>query len=176
MGVLALLAGAQFGVAWLAGAGALTAGVSDVIGMLQARRRFPDPALRTVRGACEALPSIGVAAFEPLAIGIAVVVIVYALMAAGMATVCESRRLVLGPIRGETMRRALISLCSLAALSLPAASLFGQSVPSLLGRDSATIVVLLVGAATLVSARGLLDIALEIRRAGSGNRVRNVDT
>ncbi len=176
LGVIALLLGGLLDVLWLAGAGALGACVSDVVGILQAHRRFPDPASRAVRGAAEALPAIGVAAIEPTAIGIAVVVIVYAVMAAGMATVCESRALTLGHIRGETTRRVLTSLCSLAALSIPVLAALGQSPKGLLGRDAASIVVVIVAVATLVSVRGLLDIALEIRRAGSSKPVQNVDT
>jgi hypothetical protein len=176
LGVIALLLGALLDVLWLAGAGALAAGVSDVTGILQAHRRFPEPAMRTLRGACEALPALGVAAFEPGAINIAVVVVVYAVMAAGMATVCESRSLTLGHIRGETTRRVLTRLCSLCALGIPVLGVLGQSPKSLLGRDSASIVVVIVAVATLVSVRGLLDIALEIRRAGSSKPVQNVDT
>jgi hypothetical protein len=176
LGVLALLAGGLFETLWLAGSGALAAAASDVIGVLQSRVRFPEPASRMLRGASEALPSLGVAAHEPFAIGVAVVVVVYAVMIAGLETVCTSRGMTLGYIKGETTRRVLTSACSLALLFIPLMIALGRPVQGVIGRDPRTVAAVVVVLVALVGMRGLLDFALEIRRTGRMISGQNVDT
>ncbi len=176
LGLLALIAGALLDSTWLAGSGAATAGVSDLMGLARARMRHPEPLLRLLRATCEALPSIGVAAYEPLAIGVAVAVVLYALMAAGLETVSVSRGLTLGNVRGETTRRVMSALCSLAVLGIPAVLVWGRTPQSLLGRDSRTVAAVVVSVAMLVALRGMLDVALEVRAAGKRARAQNVDS
>lgn len=176
LGLLALMAGALLDTTWLAGSGAAAAAVSDLIGIARARVRHPEPLLRLLRATCEALPSIGVAAYEPLAIGVAVAVVLYALMAAGLETVSVSRGLTLGNVRGETSRRVTSALCSMALLGIPAALAWGRTPQSLIGRDAGTVAAVVVSVAILVALRGMLDVALEVRAAGKRATAQNVDS
>jgi hypothetical protein len=119
LGCAALLAGAWLESIWLAGPGAAAAAISDIVGILQSRARFPLAADRTLRGAAEGLPALGLTAFEPAAIGITLAVVIYALMANGIHTVSLSRGTNLSLSGAETLRRVLTSLAGLGALALP---------------------------------------------------------
>lgn len=175
-GAAALCAGAWLGMAWLAVAGVAAAAIAELAGVVQARVRFPEPLSRLLRGGAEALPAIGVAAFEPFALGLAVVIVLYAVMAAGMETVSSARGVTLGYIRGETTRRVLTAFCSLSLLAIPALAVAGQPVRGLLATGPRSFAALLTGVVLLACLRGLLDIALEIRRVGRRSAGPNVDS
>jgi hypothetical protein len=176
LGALALLAGGLFAVPWFAAAGAIAALTSEGAAIAQSRRRFPQPLPRVLRGAAEAFPAIGVAAFQPYAIGVAVIVVVYALLASGMQTVSTSRGLMLGHIRGETLRRVLTAGCSGALLLIPLSYAFEFELESLTGMREQSLALFIVALVLIVSLRGLLDIGLEIRQAGRRAAGRNVDS
>lgn len=175
-GAVALVVAGPAQIFWLAVAGAATAGVSECIGIAQSRVRFPEPLSRVWRGSAEALPAVGVAAFEPYALGLAVVVILFALFASGMRTVSQSRGLMLGQIPGETLRRVLTAFCSLSLLAIPVLRALEKPVHGWMAPDARSLAMLMTAVAALVSLRVLLDIALEIRRAGRRVRGPNVDS
>jgi hypothetical protein len=176
LGLGALLGGAWLGHAWLAGPGVCAAAVSDLIGISLARARFPLPADRTLRGAAEALPALGVAAFEPLAIGITVVVIIHALMAAGVQTVSVARGVNLTSTGAETMRRVVTSLASMAALSVPLAVTTRWSLPRLLQMPGWMMVVCLFALVTLAGFVALGVMWWSVRSGGKSGLAQNVDT
>lgn len=172
----ALAAGGLADIPALVAAGCAGALASEAVAIARVMDRSPEPLARLLRAASEALPAAGVAAFEPLAMGVAAAVVLYAAMAAGLETVSVSRGLTLGPVRGEVTRRLLTSACSLSVLAVPLLPLFGQSVKGLAGREQGALVGVVVALALLVSLRGLMDVALEVRNAGKRAQAQIVDS
>lgn len=161
----AMLSGAIEQVAWLAVPGAVAGGIAEVIGVLQSRARFDLPTSRALRGAGEFLPSIGVAAFEPLALGVTVAVVSYTIAANGMETVARSRGISLERTGGETMRRVLGGLAGLMLLTIPVASTTTFSFAREVGSSPTAIVAVVFAVTVLGCVRSLVDMALELRKA-----------
>lgn len=157
LGCAALITGALLETIWLAAPGAVAAAVSDLIGILQARARFPMPADRALRGAAEALPALGVTAFEPAAIGITIAVVIYALMANGIQTVSLSRGATLTLTFGETLRRVLTSAGSMLVLTLALAATANFNLPGMLGLSSLAVAAAGFG---LASAGGVISLVI----------------
>lgn len=167
VGVLALLAGAALESVWLTGPGVAAAAVSDLIGLLQARMRFGLPLERAYRGAAEALPALGVAAFEPFAMGLAVLVILYALLASGLQTLATARGAAPSRNATETLRRVATCLASLAVLVLPIAATTGFDLHGRLGATPRLVAILAAALMLLAGTVALLDslISVKARRA-----------
>jgi hypothetical protein len=171
IGCVALLAGAWLDSIWLAGPGAAAAAISDLVGLLQARARFPLASDRGLRGASEGLPAIGLTAFEPAAIGITVAVVIFALMANGVHTVSVSRG---APVRlnfAETLRRVVTSLADIGALALPLVATGHLTLPA---RLSSTGVA--VAAAGIVGLAGVLALTVMWLSIGKRAIAPNVDS
>jgi hypothetical protein len=173
LGLAALLSGALLETIWLAGPGAVAAAVSDLIGIVQARARFPMPADRALRGAAEALPALGMTAFEPAAIGITVAVVIYALMANGIQTVSLSRGTNLTLTMGETLRRVLTSAGSLLVLAVPLAAIANVDLPGRMKLSSLTVAAIGCGLAAL---GGIVSLVIMWRSVGQTRSAPNVDT
>jgi hypothetical protein len=163
VGVLALLAGALSESVWLAGPGVAAAAAADLIGLLQARMRFGLPVERAFRGAAEALPALGVAAFEPFAMGLAVMVILYALIASGLQTLATARGVAPSRKATETLRRALTCAASLAVLSLPLAATTGFDLHGRLGVSSRLVATLAAALVLLAGTVALLDSLISVK-------------
>lgn len=147
--------------AWLFGPGAAAAALSDTIGLLQARVRFPEPATRLVRGGCEILPSLGIAAIAPAALWLAVAVVVAILMAAGFETISTSRGRTLTESYSETIRRVLTALGGLVLVLIPLG--LAVQIPVRLPSQE-WLALLALGLATLGGTWMVLDIALRVKR------------
>jgi hypothetical protein len=173
LGCAALLAGALLETVWLAGPGVVAAAVSDVVGILQARARFPLPADRALRGAAEALPALGVAALEPAAIGITIAVVIYALMANGIHTAGVARGANVSAGFGETMRRVLTSAASLMVLALPLAATSNLDLAARAQLSSLAVAGIGFGLAAL---GGLVSLITMWRSVGRGQTAPNIDT
>jgi hypothetical protein len=171
IGFAAIIAGALLETVWLAGPGVAAAGFSDLVGILQARARFPLPADRALRGAAEGLPALAVAAFQPAAIGVTVVVVVFALMANGIHTVSVSRGISARLNGAETARRVATSVASLLVLSLPLAASSQFDLPGLMGLSSLQLAGIGIGLASLASVIALVHMWMQ-----SGRSAPNVDT
>jgi hypothetical protein len=169
LGCAALLAGAWLENIWLAGPGAAAAAISDLVGILQARARFPLPSDRGLRGAAEGLPAIGLTAFEPAAIGLTLAVVIYALMANGIHTVSVSRGAGLTLNGGETLRRVVTSLADIALLAVP--FIAAASLPARL-----TSLELAVAASGAAAAAGVFAVGMLWRSIGRPASAPNVDT
>ena len=167
VGLLALLAAALLEAAWLAGPGVVAAAASDLVGLLQARVRFGLPVERAFRGAAEALPALGVAAFEPYAMGLAVLVIMYALVASGLQTLATARGVAPSRNATETLRRALTCVASLAVLGVPLAATTGFDLPGRLGFSSRMVALVAAAVVLLAGTVALVDslISVKARRA-----------
>jgi hypothetical protein len=163
--VFAMLAGAVEQTAWLAAPGAAAAAISDFTGILQCRMRFDLPTARALRGAAEFLPPIGVAAFEPLAIGVTVVLVSFALAANGMSTVARARGLRLKRTSGETLRRFISGIGGLLLLTIPVAATTSFSFSQRVGSNDRTLVAVVFAVVLLAALRALLDMALELRKS-----------
>lgn len=171
IGCAALLAGAWLDSIWLAGPGVAAAAVSELIGILQARARFPLASDRGLRGAAEGLPALGLTAFEPAAIWLTIAVVIYALMANGVQTVSVSRGAGLTFSFGETLRRVVTSLSSLVVLALPFAATGHLLLPARL--TSLEVALVASGVAGLA---GAFALTLMWRSIGKGAPAPNVDT
>ncbi|MCZ7607160.1 MAG: hypothetical protein M5U25_14045 [Planctomycetota bacterium] len=163
MGLIALLAGALFETVWLAGPGVVAAAVSDLIGLLQARMRFGLPVERAFRGAAEALPALGVAAFEPFAMGLVVLVVVYALFASGLQTLATARGVAPSRHATETLRRVATCLASLAVLGLPIAAAIGFDLQGRVGVSSRMVALLAAALVLLSGTVALLDSLISVK-------------
>ena len=175
IGVAALLAGAYFETVWLAGPGAVAAGVSDAVGLLQARSRFNLPMDRAWRGAAEWLPALGVAAYQPYALMLTVAVVLYALFASGMQTVSMARGVPLKLYSGETLRRVLTSAASLALLTLPFTAMGGFDLSAWLGSTPRALCVVSAAVGLLAGMRALTDMLISVK-VGPARVAQNVDT
>ncbi|MCB9895548.1 MAG: hypothetical protein H6839_13960 [Planctomycetes bacterium] len=175
LGVVALLAGAYLETVWLAGPGAVVAGVSDAIGLMQARARFSMPLDRTFRGAAEWLPALGVAAYQPYALMLAVAVVLYALFASGMQTVSLARGTPLKLSSGETLRRILTSFANLVLLTLPFTAMGGFDLGATLGSTPQALCVVCGAVGLLAGMRALLDMLISVK-VGPATAAPNVDT
>jgi hypothetical protein len=173
LGFAAMLMGVLLETIWLAGPGAVAAAVSDLIGILQARARFPMPADRALRGAAEALPALGVTAYEPAAIGITIAVVIYALMANGIQTVSLARGSNLTLSAGETLRRVLTSIASLMVLTVPLAVTANLDLPGRVGLSSLATAGVGLGLAAL---GGAVSLAIMWWSVGQTRSSPNVDT
>jgi hypothetical protein len=161
LAMLVLVLGVLLDHLWLLGPGAAAAAFSDLIGLLQARARFPEPATRLMRGGCEILPSIGIAAVAPNALWLGVVVVVAVLMAAGFETISTSRGRTLAESHGETVRRVLTGLGGLVLALVPLG--VAVQLPVVLpGAD--TLVLVGTGLAIVGGTWMVLDIALRVKR------------
>lgn len=163
--ILALFAGALLETVWLAAPGAVAAAISDIVGVAQSRVRFALPADRAFRGASESLPAIGVAAFEPWAIGVAVVIVIYTLMANGLNTIMVARKAEPKRYPGETLRRLLCALAGVALLWIPIQATTDFDIATLLYTNATAMAVVASAVAGLAGMRSLLDMYLHIRRA-----------
>ena len=163
--MLALIGGALLETVWLAAPGAAAAAASDLIGLFQSRVRFALPAERAFRGASESLPAIGVAAFEPWAIGVAIAVVIYALMANGMNTIMVARKAEPERYRGETLRRWLTTLATGCVLWIPISATTNLDVGAELNTTPVAIAFTAMAIAGLAGFNALLDMYIQIRRA-----------
>jgi len=170
--MLALLCGGISGAAGLAVAGAVLAAAADLIGVLQARSRHGTPAERGMRGAAEAAPAIGMAAYQPAAIGLTIVVVLYALLASGIQTVGAARGVPLPMTWGESLRRILTSVACTAALAVPLA---GGGWLSLRGVEPRGLLAWLITAAAAAGAAALVEMWTKIGLAGNAAPAPNVD-
>lgn len=179
LAVIAFLAGAWMESVWLTAPGAAAAGVSDLIGLLQSRARFNLPVNRAFRGGAESLPALGVAAFEPFAIGLTVAVVIFALMANGMDTVKLAKDRNSELRTSETVRRVLTGLASLSLLWIPLAATSDLKLGAdfgLSGWAAAGIAFLVAGGAgSLALFDSLISVKVASRKT-SDVRARNVDT
>jgi hypothetical protein len=176
LAVVALVSGALLETVWLAGPGAVAAAISDLIGLLQARARFNLPVERAFRGASEALPALGVAAFEPYAMGVTIAVVIFALMANGMETVKLASRRDGSRQTGEMLRRLLTALAGLSLLWIPVEATSDFSLGSQLGVSAwlaAGIAFLVAGGGGLIA---VADSLISVKGKGEGSSAPNVDT
>lgn len=164
LAMLALLCGAWFESVWLAAPGVAAACVSEAIALVQMRTRFAKPVERSLRGAAEALPAVGVAAYDPWALGVTVGVVLFALMANGMMTVAAARGAPPGSQPGETLRRLLTAMAGLMILAIPLAVTSSLNLPAELGTDARSVVLVATAVVMLAGLRALLDMALSARR------------
>jgi hypothetical protein len=175
VGLIALVAGAYLENVWLTWPGVIAAGASDAIGLMQARARFNLPIERAYRGGAEWLPALGVAAYQPYALMLAVAVVLYALFASGMQTVSFARGVPLKLNSGETLRRVLTSVASLTLLTIPISTLGGFDPAAWLGSTPKAVCVVSAAVVALAGMRALVDMLISVK-VEPGQAAQNVDT
>jgi len=163
--MLAMFAGALLETVWLIVPGVAAAAVSEVMGLVQSRVRFPSPLERSLRGASESIPALGVAAFEPWAIGVTVAVVIYVLMANGMNTIMVARNAEPKRYPGETLRRWLTALATLSLLWIPLSATTDLNVGVMLQTTPPAMAVVAAAVVALAGMRALLDMWFHIRKA-----------
>jgi hypothetical protein len=161
--VATLVGGALAESVWLAAPGVAAALVSEGLGLAQARARFREPVERALRGGAESLPAVGVAAYEPWALGVTVAIVVYALLANGFRTVMTARGVTTDLQRGETLRRVLCSMAGISLLWIPLDATTNLYLGGRLGTSPAAMAVVASAIAALAGARALLDMWLSLR-------------
>ena len=169
LSLIALLLAALMENAWLAGPGVIAAVVSELIGLVQSRTRFDLPVERTFRGGAESLPALGVAAFEPYAIGVTVAVVVFALMANGMDTVKRAQGRGSERRMSETLRRVVTSLATASLLWMPLAATTDFDLGARAGLDSHLVIGVAFVAVGLAGTIALLDSLISVKGANAGN-------
>ncbi|MBZ0136402.1 MAG: hypothetical protein K8I27_08535 [Planctomycetes bacterium] len=163
--MLALISGALLETVWLVAPGAAAAAASDIIGLLQSRVRFALPVERAFRGASESLPAIGLAAFEPWAIGVAIAVVIHALIANGLHTISVARGQPLKRNTGETLRQLLTAAAGLSLLWIPVSATTSLDIVGVVGTSPPGWAVIASVVVALAGMRALLDQYLGIREA-----------
>lgn len=161
--VIALLGGAFLETVWLAAPGVAAAAVSDAIGLMQSRVRFALPVERAFRGASESLPAVGVAAFEPWAIGVVVAVVIYALMTNGLQTISVARGQTGRRNTGETLRRVITGAAVLSLLWIPLSRTTALDLAGVVRTSADSWAVIASVVVALACMRALLDQYLGIR-------------
>lgn len=160
-----MVAGTLLAQGWLAFAGAVSAGVSEGMALALCTQRYRTPGARTLRGAAEALPALGISAFDPWALGITVTIVVYMLLANGLSTVGTSRGLELRRTSGETLRRVITALAGLLVLAVPVSTVTGWNLAGELSSTNRELIVVAIALVAIAGVRALTDMSLELRKA-----------
>jgi hypothetical protein len=125
-----VIAGSVAGAASIAEFGLMAALAAEGMGMAALTHAAARPGSRALRGVAEAMVPVGMAALLPTALAVAVLVVVFAIVAHGVETVRITRGLLPAAARGEPARRALQGAANLLVIGAAAAAMGRLHLPA----------------------------------------------
>lgn len=161
-GACIIAAGLASDLHWLAALGLGTSACAELLGVGMVKLQSGSPALRLMQATGLALPSVAVATLMPLALLVAVAVVIEASLAGGVGSVLAARN------NGVRMGGGLVRLLALRGANLLLLAAAAQGVVTglnvIAGTDSAGLVAVSVGWAMLVALIAGVDATLALRR------------
>lgn len=146
--------------AFLALGAALAFWAGEALGLVQLGKRFEAPAARTLLCASEAMCALGVSVFLPQAMLVALIQVVYALVASGIGTVSGAQGKPLSQPRSEPVRRllaAFANVCLALTLFAPAQ---GYDLKVLVGLNAADLSLLCAAVVALAGVRSITELGM----------------
>lgn len=163
LGAGILAGGLAADLQYLAAAGMVASACAELIGIAMIKLQTTSPTLRLMQSAGQALPSVALAVVLPVAMLVAVGVVIEAIVVGGVESVLSARKNGV-TMRGGVSRRVIMHGANFAVLGALALWLALPGSGVIAGTDAASLAQTAAGAATLVAMVAGVDATLALRR------------
>lgn len=162
LGAVVLIFGVTLDLHWLAAAGLAASALSELIGLALIKLPGNSPALRLAQGACQAMPSVGIAMVLPWAMLVVVAVVINSVISGGVDSMLVSRTQG-RKMGGELPRRLVLAMASI--MTVVAAAMALQVVGGVVipGTDAAGLLKIAVGWAMVAALISGIDATVALR-------------